>query len=105
MINFAQIQDFFIVLLAIFGFIATIDKTFNIFKNWHKESATTKHEDILQDHENRLNKLENKTKEQDNFIHILCSSILAIVSHEINGNSIEALQKAKKELEEFLINK
>lgn len=105
MLNFNQIQDFFIVLMAVFGFVATIDKIVKIFKNWHKESPTTRHDKQLEDHEKRIGKLESKTKEQEDFIHVLCNSLFAMISHSINGNSIEELKKAKKELENFLINK
>lgn len=105
MIEMKTIQDFFIVLMAILGFVSVVGGVINMFRNWHKESTNKKHKDILDDHERRLVKLEYKTKEQEDFIHVLCSSILAIVSHEINGNSIEALKEAKSQLEEFLINK
>ena len=105
MINFNQIQDFFVVLMALLGFISVVAGIINIVRKWRKESVATKHEGMLQDHEVRLQKLENKTKEQDEFIHVLCTSILAIVSHEINGNSKDKLEKAKSELEKFLINK
>lgn len=105
MIEIKQIQDFFVVLMAILGFISIVGGVINMFVKWKKESMLQRHDDIINDHEKRLQKLEAKTKEQEEFIHVLCNSILAIVSHEINGNSIDKLQKAKDDLENFLIHK
>lgn len=105
MVSFNEVQTFFLVLLAICGIISTIGGAINILLNWKKQSKVTIHEDMLKDHEVRLRKLEEKTDEQDSFIKVLCNSILALVSHEINGNSKDKLEKAQKELQDFLINK
>ena len=105
MIDFNLLQNFFIVLMAILGFVSVVGGVVNMFRNWHKESTLTKHENIITNHEQRLKKLEEKTDEQEQFIHVRCSSNLAIVKHLINGNSIDALKQAEAELQNFLINK
>ena len=105
MIDFKMIQIFFVVLMAVLGFIATLGGVINMFRNWKKESLITKHEEAITNHEQRLQKLEQGKTEQDEFIHILCKSQLALLKHSINGNSVDALKEAEKELEKFLINK
>lgn len=107
-----EVQTFFIVLLAICGGITTIGGAINLLLNWKKGSKTTQHDTKLKehdeqfkDHETRIRTLEDKTREQDGFIKVLCNSILALVSHEINGNSKDKLRDAQKELQDFLINK
>lgn len=100
-----DIQTFFIVLLAIASFITTCGGAINLILNWKKQSKVTRHEEALKDHELRIRELENKTKEQEGFIKVLCNSILALVSHEINGNSLDKLKDAQKELQDFLINR
>lgn len=100
-----EIQTFFVVLLAICGAITTLGGVINLFLNWHKQSRITRHDEELKDHETRIRDLEEKTKDQDGFIKVLCNSILALVSHEINGNSTEKLKDAQKELQDFLINR
>lgn len=100
-----EIQTFFVVLLAICGAITTLGGVINLFLNWHKQSRITRHDEALKDHEIRIKDLEEKTKDQDGFIKVLCNSILALVSHEINGNSTEKLMDAQKELQDFLINR
>ena len=100
-----EFQTFLIVLLAICSGITTIGGAINLFLNWHKGSRITRHDEELKDHETRIRTLEDKTKEQDGFIKVLCNSILALVSHEINGNSIDKLKDAQKDLQDFLINR
>lgn len=36
---------------------------------------------------------------------VICRGILALLSHEINGNSVEKLTKAQTEITDFLIDK
>lgn len=105
MIDFVQIQNFFIVLMAILGFIAVLGGIVNMLIKWNKESRSKKNEERLDNVEKRVEKLESKTNEQESFIQVLCSSLLAMISHEINGNSKDKLEKAKAELEKFLISK
>ena len=100
-----EIQTFFVVLLAICGAITTLGGVINLFLNWHKQSRITRHDEELKDHETRIRDLEEKTRDQDGFIKVLCNSILALVSHEINGNSTEKLMDAQKELQDFLVNR
>lgn len=105
MVNLNEIQTFFVVLIAIAGAITTIGGAINLLFNWKKQSRVNRHDEEIKDHEIRIRNLEDKTKEQDGFIKVLCNSILALVSHEINGNSLDKLKDAQKELQDFLINK
>ena len=103
--SFDEIKIFFIVLLTICGAVLTIGNVVNLLLNWKKESKVTLHDKTLKDHELRIRKLEDDSKDQDSFTKVLCSSVLALVSHEINGNSIDKLEHAQEELQEFLVNK
>ena len=105
MVSLNEFQTFIVVLIAICGGITTIGGAVNLLLNWKKQSKVTRHDEALKNHEQRIKALEEKTKEQDTFIRVLCNSILALVSHEINGNSKEKLKEAQKELQEFLINR
>lgn len=100
-----QIETFFIVLLALCGAISVVGGAINLLKNWKKESKLNAHDLTLKDHENRITKLEDNSIEQDSFTKVLCNSVLALVSHEINGNSKNKLLDAQKDLQNFLINK
>lgn len=100
-----QVQNFFVVLLAICGGISVIGGAVNLLRSWKKESRLNTHSEILQDHEKRISTLETDTQDQDKFTKVLCNSVLALVSHEINGNSIDKLTDAQEELKDYLINK
>lgn len=105
MVSLNEVQTFFIVLLVIASAITTIGGAINLLLNWRKQSKVMRHDEEIKDHEKRIKVLEDKTKEQDSFIKVLCSSILALVSHEINGNSIDKLRDAQKDLQDFLVNR
>lgn len=105
MVSLTEVQAFFIVLLAICAAITTIGGAINIINNWRKESKVERHDKEIKDHEIRIRDLEEKTRDQDGFIKVLCNSILALVSHEINGNSTDKLRDAQKDLQDFLINR
>lgn len=103
--SFEDIKGFFIVLLAICGAISVIGGTVNLLLNWKKESKITLHDKAILDHETRIKKLEDDSDDQGKFMKVLCNSVLALVSHEINGNSIDKLQDAQEELQKFLVNR
>ena len=112
MVDIKTIQDFFIVLMAVLGFISVIGGVINLFRSWIKDSPTSKHSKHLTDidnkidnHEDRIVALEAHKEPSDDGQKVLFNSILAIISHELNGNSTEKLSKAKDELEEYLIKK
>lgn len=56
-------------------------------------------------HENRLNEVIIGQAEHAKSTRIICKGMLALVEHEITGNSIEKLSLIKAEFQEYLINK
>lgn len=103
--KYEDLQTFFVVLLAFCGAVSVFGNTLNLLKNWRRESKLLLHEKQIQNHESRIKVLEDSKITQESFIKVLCNSVLALVSHEINGNSIDKLKDAQEELKEFLINK
>jgi len=103
--KYEDIVTFATVLLALCGVISILGNTVNLLRNWRKESKLLAHERQLQDHENRIKVLEESKSGQEEYMKVICNSVLALVSHEINGNSIDKLQHAQEELREFLINR
>ena len=105
MIEFTDIQKFAMMLFGLSGVVLTVGGAVNLLLNWKKTSKVEKHELAIKDHEERIKDLERDKKEKDGFTKVMCNSILALLSHEINGNSRDKLEQAKEELQEFLINK
>jgi thioesterase domain-containing protein len=66
----------------------------------------------LEDHEKRIKRLEEKTdndfkaiQEIQTEIKIMLAATLATIKHQLNGNDTKALEQARDNLEEYLINK
>lgn len=71
-----------------------------------------KRDELLKDHEGRVKRLEEKAnsdyeniQELQKEMKILLAATLATVKHQLDGNDIKSLEKAKNNLEEYLINK
>ena len=71
-----------------------------------------KQDELLKDHESRIKRLEEKAnsdyeniQELQKEMKILLAATLATVKHQLDGNDIKSLEKAKNNLEEYLINK
>lgn len=73
------------------------------FKEIEQKLATDKsrldeHTRMLGSHEDKLTNIETGNK-------VMCRGILALLSHEINGNSNEKLKESQAELTNYLIDK
>lgn len=98
-----QIRDFAIVAIAIMGFIVLVGNVVKVFKEWRKpgmsEAEWRREVDRkLGNDNNRIASLEDGNK-------VICRALIAMLSHEINGNSVDKLQKAMSELQDYLIER
>ena len=95
-VTMLQIKDFAIVAIAIMGFIVLLGNVVKVFKDWSKPKMDIN--ETIKDHEDRVGSLEEGQR-------VICKALMAIMSHEINGNSIDKLQKAYDDMGEYLIDK
>lgn len=58
-----------------------------------------------QETENKLSEEDSKINSLEEGQKVLCRGILALLSHEINGNSVDKLTQAQNTLTEYLIEK
>ena len=98
-----QFRDFVIVLLAVAGFVVLIGNVVKTIKDWrkpHGELLTWQREvDMkLRNDNERLKSMEEGNK-------VVCRGILALLSHEINGNSIDKLKSSQTEMTNYLIDR
>lgn len=96
----AQLGQLF---LAICGAIITVGGAWAVLKKvrepeTEKSNTLKKHGEMLANDNKRLKELEDSTK-------IIMKSMLAIMSHELDGNHTEQLKKAKEDLEAYLISR
>ena len=98
-----QLRDFAIVAIAIMGFIVLVGNVAKVIKEWRKpgmsEAEWRRDVDQKLDNDNkRIASLEDGNK-------VICKALIAMLSHEINGNSTEKLKKAMSDLQDYLIER
>jgi hypothetical protein len=109
------------LVLAVCGAIVTISAAIGVIaKALDKAKAPEKEQnERLDAHEKRLNALDEiivkfreyfdnddrRFKEIEKSNKITQSALLALLKHSINGNDTESLKEARKNLEEYLIEK
>lgn len=83
-----------------------------MLKKWFSASKISKNTLAIAGHEKKLNLLddrltvvEDNLNEQNDFTKVMCNSMLALLDHNINGNSVDKLEQAKDEIKEYLIQK
>ena len=105
-LSLVQIRDFVIVLVAICGFIILLGNVIKTFREWRRPADEarddanawrTEMDENMKDNSERIKKVEDGNK-------IIMKALMAIMNHEINGNSVDKLQKALGELNDYLID-
>lgn len=93
--------------IAMCGSFATVAGAVAIIYNIHqkakqpdteRDEALSKHQEMLDNDNKRLKELEESNK-------IIMQSMLAIMSHEIDGNHVEDLKQARDDLQKYLIRR
>lgn len=104
----------FAVILILFGAIITVDKVVDIAKKWRKpkeseQEALKKQQNECRRHFEsdlaRIEALEQASVKQQEMDRVMLTALRAILSHEINGNSIERMQEANAAIDQMLINR
>ena len=102
-LTLAQLKDFGIVALAVMAFIVLLGNVIKTFANWRKP-----HDDMekwRQDVDQKLTNDNNRLEVLEGGNRVICRGILAMLSHEINGNSTDKLIASQTEITNYLIDK
>ena len=62
-------------------------------------------EDTVKDHTNKLKKDHERLTELEDSNRVIMRALMALLSHEISGNSDEKLMASLDEIQKFLIEK
>lgn len=89
----AALAAFTLVILNIADKVRAARKPQHDLENWRRDTDTK-----LAADKKRLDSLEDGNK-------VMLRGINAIISHEINGNSVDELQKSQSEIMEYLIER
>ena len=102
-LDMAKIKDAAIVVVAVMGFIVLLGNAIKTYKGWKAPVEDLKTwqngvDDKLKNDNKRLETLEEGNR-------VICRGIMALLSHEINGNSDDRLRKSLDEIQEYLLDK
>lgn len=106
-LSLVQVRDFFIVLAAIMAFIVLVGNAVKAIRELKRPSEDER-ENIAQwrtdmdenvtDNTERIHKIEDGNK-------VIMRALIAMLNHEINGNSVDKLREALGELNDYLIER
>ena len=96
-----QVRDFVIVLVAIMAFLVLIGNVVKTFKEWKK--PVVNEAEWRRDVDRKLDNDHQRIKHLEEGNKVKCKALRALLSHSVNGNSIDKLEKAMTELDEYLI--
>ena len=102
-LTFEQIKNFIIVLLALAGAVVLIGNVIKTLREWKKPG-----EDLdawRQDVDRKLSMDDERLKAIEDGNKVVTRGVLALISHELNGNSTDKLQKSQAEITNYLIDR
>lgn len=71
----------------------------------NRDEKLKEHDGKLDKDFQRINDLEKKQAETEEALQILMRSMLALMTHSIDGNNTEELKKARDDMHEYLIRR
>lgn len=110
--EYIKIEQIITFILAAAGLITAIGGAVTYLKKWHNETKASKNSKVIEEQQQqienlgeRVEKLESTKSWHDKYIETMCKAMLALLNHNINGNSIDKLEEAKEEMRDFLIHR
>lgn len=106
-ITFGQLAGLAALVLALVGTYNTI---MNAVKNYREEKSrkdkpVSTLEAKVNDHEGRLGRDDRRINDLEESNRIIMRALMAMLSHEINGNSDDKLRASFDEIQKYLIEK
>lgn len=98
-----QVRDFMIVLVAILAFVVLLGNFVKTIKGWKQP-----HDDLeawRQDVNGKLDRDNRRLNDLEDGNRVICRGILALLSHEISGNSDDKLKESQAEITNYLIER
>lgn len=102
-LTLTQIRDAVIVLLAVMAFVVLLGNVIKTIKGWKQPADNL--EAWRVDVNTKLDKDNRRLNDLEEGNRVICRGILALLSHEINGNSNDKLLTSQKEITDYLINR
>ena len=103
----AFINNFSSSVLAIGGAVTMFVALYRWSKkpDINRDEKLKGHDEMLDNDNKRINELEKKAEETEEALQIIMKSMLALMSHSIDGNHTDELKKARDDMQEYLIRR
>lgn len=106
-VSFEQLRNFVVVVLVMVGAYNAI---MTAYKNWREEKKRKSQpvsnlEAIVADHSEKLKQDHERLTELEEGNRIIMRALMALLSHDINGNSDDKLKASFDEIQKYLIEK
>ena len=69
------------------------------------ETKVSEHDEQLVDHDKKLRRDHDRLNTLEDGNRVMMRAMLAMLSHEINGNSTDKLQNSMDEIQKYLVNR
>ena len=102
-LSMEQVRDFMIVLVALLAFGVLLGNFIKTIKGWKQP-----HDDLeawRQDVNGKLDRDNRRLNDLEEGNRVICRGILALLSHEISGNSDDKLKESQAEITNYLIER
>lgn len=91
-------------ILWLCGAIASVYAVYKIYKTEILKPKDDMKE-MISDHEEKLKNDDERLKEIELTNKLILQSLLVIINHDITGNGIDQLKKARNDIQQYLIDK
>ena len=100
-LTLGQVKDFAIVAVALLALVVLLGNFVRTLRDWRRPGLSAEEWrrsiDLKMDRDNkRIQSLEDGNK-------AICKGVLALLNHEINGNSADKLEAARMSINDYLI--
>lgn len=106
-LSFEQLVGTVAVILLLVGVYNTIMSAIKTAREEKrlKEQPVNTLEHTVEDHTKKLQNDHERITQLEESNRIIMRALMAVMSHEVNGNSTEKLQKSMDEIQQFLIER
>lgn len=102
-LTLSQIKDFVIVAVAILAFLVLLGNAYKTIREWIQPGMTEA--EWRRSVDDKLGKDNKRIESLEEGNRVICRALMALLSHEINGNSNDKLAKALADLNDYLIER
>ena len=102
-LTLVEIKDFVIVAVALLAFVVLLGNAVKTIRDWRKPGMSE--EEWRRDVDAKLGSDNKRIGSLEEGNKVICKALIALLSHEINGNSDDKLRKALADLNDYLIER